>query len=223
MHDTASGDSAASPHQPASPSPPDSVQQLIGLRRALLVYARRQVNEPTLAQDLVQDTLEAALRGLHAFEKRASVSTWAFAILRNHIADHYRRPRAAIPLSVVLDVSDDDDDTEHDDAFDRLVESQRSEHDGSAMVNGTTPDAHLARQQFWGLVEHGMASLSPMQKQVFRLRDLLDQDASQVSALLGISSNHCHVTLHRARSRLRSFLTDHVEGFGLRGHEQALR
>lgn len=222
MHDTASTDPAPAPHRQACPSPSDSVQQLIGLRKALLAYACRQVSEPTLAQDLVQDTLEAALRGLHAFERRASLSTWAFAILRNHIADHYRRPRPAVPLSAVLDF-DDDDDAGHDDALDRLVESQRTRHDASAMVSGATPDAHLARQQFWGLVEHGMTRLSPMQKQVFRLRDLLEQDASQVSAVLGISSNHCHVTLHRARSRLRSFLTAHVEGFGVRGHERALR
>jgi RNA polymerase sigma-70 factor (ECF subfamily) len=202
-------------------SPADSIQELIGLRRALLVYARRQVNEPTLAQDLVQDTLEAALRGLHGFEHRSSVSTWAFAILRNHIADHHRRVRTPVPISAMLDLEDDDDEGGHDDARDRLIQLDLAGRDASTLVNTSTPEVHLARQQFWGSVANGMARLSPMQKEVFRLRDLMEHDAAQVSAALGISSNHCHVTLHRARARLRNFLAGHVDRPGT--GRQALR
>jgi RNA polymerase sigma-70 factor (ECF subfamily) len=219
MHDTLSMEPATTEFQHLRAQQPDLLAQLVASRRALLVYANRHVSEPGVAQDLVQDTLEAALRGLQSFEGRSSVRTWAFAILRRHIADHYRRPRTTVALSVLFD---NEDELDRDDALDRLLETHAIDHESLSSTRNTTPEAHLDRQQFWEQVELGVASLSTVQRRVFRLRDLLDQDAAQVSAVLGISPNHCHVTLHRARGRLRAFLGGQAEHGVPRGHARGL-
>jgi len=196
------------PHQPGHtgadaarrPQGP-AVAQLIALRSALMRHARGKVREPEVAQDLVQDTLEDALRGLSAFEGRSSLATWTFSILRHHIADHHRRHQRCVSLSSLLD-----DEAETGDELDKLIDTHGLWRDAAPAADAATPEANLVRQQFWSQVELGMASLTTAQAQVFRLRDLLDQDAAQVSAVLGMSANHCHVTLHRARAKLRVFM-----------------
>jgi RNA polymerase sigma-70 factor (ECF subfamily) len=54
-------------------------------------YARGRVGTRELAEDLVQDTLPAALQSFDRFQNRSSVRTWLCSILRHKILDHYRR------------------------------------------------------------------------------------------------------------------------------------
>ena len=47
--------------------------------------------DQALAEDLVQETLLAGLRGYQQFDHQASVGTWLVSILRRKIVDHYRK------------------------------------------------------------------------------------------------------------------------------------
>src|SRR5271165_1791769 len=58
---------------------------------ALYCYARARVGACDLAEDLVQETLLAALEARQQFAGRSSVRTWLFSILRHKIVDLYRR------------------------------------------------------------------------------------------------------------------------------------
>lgn len=57
----------------------------------LLRYAVARVGQINVAEDLVQETFLAAIRGHREFRRQSSIKTWLTGILRRKIADHYRR------------------------------------------------------------------------------------------------------------------------------------
>ena len=60
-------------------------------RPYLLRYALMQLRDSDAAQDVVQETLLAALQGARQFEQRSAVRTWLIGILKHKITDHLRR------------------------------------------------------------------------------------------------------------------------------------
>ena len=78
---------------------------LPGYRPALLRYATLQVRETAIAEDLVQNTLVAALQALASFRGDSSPNTWLIGILKRQIIDHYRRMTREAPLPVSGTVS----------------------------------------------------------------------------------------------------------------------
>ena len=58
---------------------------------ALYRYARARTGSREAAEDLVQETLLAALEARDRFQNLSSVRTWLLSILRHKIIDHYRR------------------------------------------------------------------------------------------------------------------------------------
>lgn len=63
------------------------------LSPSLLRYLRRMVDDPQTAEDLAQDTLLDAWRGLPDFAFRSSFKTWMFGIAHRRTVDHWRRRR----------------------------------------------------------------------------------------------------------------------------------
>jgi RNA polymerase sigma-70 factor (ECF subfamily) len=54
-------------------------------------YALERVRKPEVAQDLVQDTLLAAVRSYERFAGQSSVRSWLCGILKHKICDYYRK------------------------------------------------------------------------------------------------------------------------------------
>ncbi|MBL8908266.1 MAG: RNA polymerase sigma factor [Rhizobiales bacterium] len=63
------------------------VQNVASLRR----FARALSGDPSLADDLVQDTVERALSKLHLYDPSRPLKAWLFAILRNLYVSEVRR------------------------------------------------------------------------------------------------------------------------------------
>ncbi|MHC5112415.1 MAG: RNA polymerase sigma factor, partial [Planctomycetota bacterium] len=57
----------------------------------LYAYALQRLRDREVAEDLVQQTLLAALKSAKTFNATASPRTWLIAILRNKMADHIRK------------------------------------------------------------------------------------------------------------------------------------
>jgi len=53
-------------------------------------YARGLLADPTLADDLVQDTLERAWSRFSLWQKRGDIRAWMFGIMHNHFIDGVR-------------------------------------------------------------------------------------------------------------------------------------
>ena len=60
-------------------------------RSYLLRYASLQLRNATVAEDVVQDTLVAALNGQQRFAGRSAVRTWLVGILKHKIVDAIRK------------------------------------------------------------------------------------------------------------------------------------
>src|SRR6266568_1906482 len=70
-----------------------------GWSPAMLRVARTYVATDAAAQDVVQETWFAVVRGLDGFEGRSSVRTWVFHILVNRAKSHGEREIRLVPWS----------------------------------------------------------------------------------------------------------------------------
>ena len=70
----------------------------------LLAYAQRRTGDVQAAEDVVQETLLGAVRGIADFDARFSFEQFLFGICRNRTIDHLRRRRAR-----ALQVGEDED------------------------------------------------------------------------------------------------------------------
>ena len=84
-----------------------SAQDLLSLRTDMLRFARLQLRQDDAAEDLVQESIEAALRQSSSFSGQSTLKTWVFAILRNRIIDHLRTARRSVPVSDLLEDGED--------------------------------------------------------------------------------------------------------------------
>lgn len=70
----------------------------------LLAYAQRRTGDLQASEDIVQETLLGAVRGIDDFDSRFSFEQYLFGICRNRTIDHMRRQRAR-----TLQVGEDDE------------------------------------------------------------------------------------------------------------------
>src|SRR5262245_35991425 len=101
---------------PASPASSDFRSQVEGMRAYLVRYASLQLRDADAAQDVVQDTLLAALTGEQSFASRSNLRTWLTGILKHKIVDAVRRANRERPL-VELESEDSDSLSDFDGLF----------------------------------------------------------------------------------------------------------
>ncbi len=163
---------------------------------ALFRFAWIRVRDRSLAEDMVQEALLAAFQGRDSFSGRSSERTWLIGILKNKIADHFRR-KAREGL--------------RDEPF--LQENlERSRFDAAGHWTagpadwGTDP-ADLARQaDFLDHLRRCLSELPASQASAFTLREVDGMDAREICKVLEVSETNLWVILHRARMRLRACL-----------------
>ena len=163
------------------------------------------VNEFAVAEEVVQDTWIAVLKGLDRFEGRSSFKTWIFTILSNRAKTRATRESRYVPL----EVSDERDD--FDSAAPRFNPANHPYAGGWADDNiphpwDSIPETRLLGQETSGVIFHTIESLSPNQQQVIRLRDVEGFSADEVCNMLQLSESNQRVLLHRARERVRQAL-----------------
>lgn len=173
-------------------------EALIALRTDMLKFARLQVRNAEVAEDMVQEAMEAALKQSAAFEGRSALKTWVFSILRNHIIDHFRLTARTVPVSSLLD--DDEAWLERQDA---LFSAKGSWRESVRPQTWPTPEESMQSQQFWRVFETCLELLPPNTSRVFMMREFLGFDTKEICTQLGITSTNLHVILHRARNKLR--------------------
>lgn len=169
-------------------------------RPVLFRYALLQLHDTGLADDVVQETLLAALQSVANFDGKASLRTWLIGILKHKIADHWRRHRRA-GAAPLFDQTDDDEDTVTEDDF-----FMGDGHWNSDLKAWADPEAALKRQEFWTIYETCQNNLPPKMANVFMLRELVGLEADEVCLETGLSNANYWVIMHRARLRLRECL-----------------
>jgi RNA polymerase sigma-70 factor (ECF subfamily) len=154
--------------------------------------ALNRTGRPDAAEDLVQETLLAALRYAGTYAGRSSERTWLTAILKNKHVDQLRRQRRA-PVSA--------DPTSLDTSLESLYDS--SGHWRSPPgAWGSDPAALLENREFWDTFEACRQALPDRLREVLSLRLLDDAPAAEICQALDITATNLWTLLHRARVRL---------------------
>jgi RNA polymerase sigma-70 factor (ECF subfamily) len=170
---------------------------------ALYRYAVARTADPIAAEDLVQETLLAAMTA--DFDGRSTERTWLIGILKHKVLDHRRRSTREQPLT----------DMREDDSFDPFTRRGRWKIPVPKWTSDPTAAAELS--EFRDVFAHCMSKLSRRVATVFWLREAEDAPTDELCQELDISPANLWTMLHRARARLRQCLT--LNWFGRRAEK----
>jgi RNA polymerase sigma-70 factor (ECF subfamily) len=172
-------------------------------RHELQLHCYRIVGSTQDAEDLVQETLLAAWRGLDQFGGRASIRTWLYRIATNRSLDalraNARRPRRLEPLNNPPTPSRMTEPIWLEPYPDTLLEGIADQAPGPEIRYEHKEAVALA---FVGGLQH----LPPQQRAVLVLRDVLGFSAAEVAEVLNTSDAAVNSLLRRARVALEGRL-----------------
>ena len=175
------------------------------LRRQMLRFATLQLNDEHLAEDAVQDALIGALKNARSFRGTAALKTWVFAILKNKIADTLRQRQRLVYAGSLLA----NDEVEEDTITPSLFEIRGAWRNEERPQEWGDPESAFGKAEFWKVFTACLDGLPPRQARVLMMREFVELESDEICATVGITVTNLHVTLHRARLRLRECLENH--------------
>jgi RNA polymerase sigma-70 factor (ECF subfamily) len=179
------------------------------LRRLAVSYVR----SGAVADEVVQETWLAVIRGVHSFEGRSSLKTWIFRILANTAKTRAERESRTVPFSALSsgDAADDDEPSVDPNRFFDQQHPRWPGHWASPPARwDELPEEHLSGRATLDALRAAIERLPSKQRQVIVLRDIDGWEADEVCALLELSDANQRVLLHRARSQVRQALEEQL-------------
>ncbi|TNE92196.1 MAG: sigma-70 family RNA polymerase sigma factor [Deltaproteobacteria bacterium] len=170
----------------------------------LLRLARRMLPAAGVAEEVVQETWMAVLRGLARFEGRSSLKTWIYRILVNRARTRARREGRVLPFSAMGQEDDQPFEPERFDASGHWKEPPTDWDD--------SPQGMLMRKEVKAAILEAIETIPPRQAVVLRMRDLEGLSSEEVCNILEISETNQRVLLHRARHKVRTVLEHYLAG-----------
>ena len=150
-----------------------------------------------MAEDLLQETLLAAVGSYHSHAGRSSERTWLVGIMKHKVIDHFRR--AARNAQFQLPPEDDE--------FEWFEQSGPWRgHWREDQAPMTWPVQALESREFWETFEHCLSQLPPQMSIAFTLREIDGLTSTEICEILDITPNNLWVLLHRSRIKLRHLL-----------------
>ncbi len=144
----------------------------------LYVFCQAMLREPADAADVVQDTFVIAAPRMSALRDPDRLRPWLYTVARNECLRRLRVRSLQAPLEEAPDVTDE--------AADVAADMEKAEL--RALVRQALPGVAPAEQEVLDLqLRHGLAG-------------------SEVASVLGVSRNHAHALMSRARVQLETSL-----------------
>jgi RNA polymerase sigma-70 factor, ECF subfamily len=179
----------------------DAFAELLARHHAAMMrLASSMLPSRAVAEEVVQDTWLAVLRGIDGFAGRSSFKTWLLRILVNRARTTGMREHRSVALGDAAPAVD------------------RARFDASGAWS--SPPQHwvedaeerLLAQGLAGELQAALQALPARQREVVVLRDVDGLSGAEVCAVLEISEANQRVLLHRGRSRLRRAVEDELGG-----------
>lgn len=165
----------------------------------LFRYAFMRLRDIAVAEDLVQETLLAALQACGKYAGNSSERTWLTGILKHKIIDYFRRNSKNISFEEInADFSDFEQFFKRDDEWD----GHWNDHFAPIQWKGT-PEGNLEREEFREVLNDCLSKLPNREAYVFTMREVDGLTSKEICEVLEISSNNFWVIIHRARMNLR--------------------
>jgi RNA polymerase sigma-70 factor (ECF subfamily) len=171
--------------------------------RPMLLLARGFVSTEASAEEVVQDTWLAVIRGLDGFEGRSALRTWVYRILVNIAKTRGVREHRTIPWSSLGD--EDRGPTVDPDLF-RSPEDPYAGGWKSFPPEWRSTEDSVLEIEVHDHLRVALERLPERQRIVLTLRDVIGCSSEEVCDLLEISAANQRVLLHRARAACRGVL-----------------
>jgi RNA polymerase sigma-70 factor (TIGR02943 family) len=201
--DTSPSENAAAPLPvPAAPHLSNPERWVEEHGDYLFKFALVRLRDATKAEDMVQETFLAALKGSDKFAGRSAEKSWLAGILKHKILDHYRKASRETAFA--------DLDFYSEEEGDRFIQDGVFKggwiHELGPMEWSPDPGATLDSEAFWQTFRDCSNKLPRNVSTVFTMREVDGVESKEICRLLNISENNLWVMLHRARMALRRCL-----------------
>ncbi len=156
-------------------------------------FALMRVSDETLAEELVQNTLLAAIGAKNSYQGKSSIKTWLLGILKHKIMDHFRQNHREFSLSEVPEMEESvaSDFTSAGKWKDKVQEWH------------FRPDEALEKQELRHILWECIDSLPDRMRTLFIMREIDGESTETICQRMEISVSNFSVLLHRARHKLR--------------------
>jgi RNA polymerase sigma-70 factor (ECF subfamily) len=139
------------------------------------------VREPSIADDLAQETFIRVGENLNGLRDPAKISSWIFRIAHHQVQDHFRANK----------------------------KSPREEiHEGLVNLEETPIQKKVEQGEMSQCVQDQLHLLPDSHRTVLILADVMECSLQEISDILGITVENVKVRLHRARKKFKAILEE---------------
>ncbi|CAM5687208.1 sigma-70 family RNA polymerase sigma factor [Mycolicibacterium aubagnense] len=175
---------------------------------SMLRVARSYVANHEIAEEVVQDTWVALIKGIDTFEGRSSLRTWLFTVLINIAKTRGVRERRDADAAIAAHTGGTVDPARFREAGDEWPGHWKDGEAPSAFPD--TPEGSVLAGELVAVARAELDKLPDRQRMVVTLRDMLGLDSREVCELLDLSIGNQRVLLHRGRAAIRQVLEDYL-------------
>lgn len=166
-------------------------------------YAITKCSSSDLAEDFVQDTFLSALNAVDNFKGNSSERTWLFSILKNKIADHYRKASTRYEVSDSAIYGGDEGQSFLDLFFDKSGEwSKQAKPKQWSVEEGNVLDD----KEFQKAMQNCVGKLPANWHTAITLKYLEEKESDDICKELNVTASNYWVIMHRAKLMLRACL-----------------
>ena len=159
-------------------------------------FALARVKDPSVAEDLVQETFLAGLGARKDFKGRSTTKTWLIAILKHKIVDHIRKKSRERDSDKLDSLTDDIDTNFTDRGHWRIRPTKWAKNPGKL----------YEQKEFMDVLYRCLGELPKRQSEAFILREMDELSTEEICKELDITATNSWVILYRARMLLRQCL-----------------
>jgi RNA polymerase sigma-70 factor (ECF subfamily) len=172
----------------------------------LFKFALARLRDVTKAEDAVQETFLAALKGGQTFQGRSAEKSWLVGILKHKIMDHFRKASREASFTDLEFYQDEESDRFIADGLFKGGWIHEAGGELGPMEWSSDPGASLDREAFWKTFHDCSSKMPKNISTVFTLREVDGVESKEICRTLNITENNLWVMLHRARMALRRCL-----------------
>lgn len=167
-------------------------------------YALMRLRDPIVAEDVVQETLLAALTARQTFAGKSSEKTWLVGILKHKIIDYFRKKKRETPMSETMPQWEQDQFFAGDGELDGHWQPQAKPQQWGTDL--PSPLDVAEQKDFWRVFYSCLDKLPERVATIFSMKEFDEMETQEICKVLDITETNLWVILHRARLNLRRCL-----------------
>lgn len=173
----------------------ESFEQLIAAhQKRMFNIAYRMLGNLEDANDVTQEALVKAYRGIKNFSGKSSFSTWLYTIVNNACIDFIRKNRKT---NIIY--------------LDREYETEDGSYKVELYSNDHRPEELLEKKEVQRLVHESIDKLSYEHKKIIILRDIQQLSYKEIAEILSCSEGTVKSRISRARNNLKIIIQEKLE------------